>query len=57
MPTRSVPGGYQWGQKGKIYGKKKDADKQGQAAYANGYDSSSEARREALAKRMKAQNG
>jgi hypothetical protein len=37
MPTHKVPGGYQWGSKGKVYPDKASADKQGQAAYANGY--------------------
>lgn len=28
---------YQWGEHGKLYEKKEDAEKQGQAAYASGY--------------------
>ena len=31
MPVRKVKGGYQYGTKGKVYRKKKDAVKQGQA--------------------------
>lgn len=31
MPVRKVKGGYQYGRKGKIYKKRRDAVKQGQA--------------------------
>lgn len=41
MPVhRTKGGGYQWGNSGKIYygsGAKEKAEKQGRAAYANGY--------------------
>jgi len=37
MPVRKVPGGYQWGNTGKVYPTKKAAEKQGQAIYASGY--------------------
>lgn len=37
MPVHKVKGGYKWGTKGKVYKKKSDAEKQGRAAYANGY--------------------
>ena len=37
MPTRKVPGGYQWGKHGKVYKPKAAADRQGRAAYASGY--------------------
>lgn len=37
MPVHKVKGGYQWGSKGKVYKTKKEAAKQGRAAYANGY--------------------
>lgn len=41
MPVHKTPGGgYQWGKSGKIYygkGAKAKAEKQGRAAYANGY--------------------
>lgn len=41
MPTKQVKKGcYRWGKKGKTYcgkGAKKKANKQGRAAYANGY--------------------
>ena len=37
MPTHKVPGGYQWGNVGKIYPTKAQADKQGRAIYAAGY--------------------
>lgn len=40
MPVHKKDGGYQWGKSGKVYkgkGAKKKAEKQGRAAYANGY--------------------
>ena len=37
MPVRKVPGGYQWGQSGKVYPTKEQAERQGRAAYASGY--------------------
>ncbi len=37
MPVRKVPGGYQWGSKGKVYKTKAKAAAQGRAAYAHGY--------------------
>jgi len=37
MPVRKVPGGYQWGQTGKVYPTKKAAERQGRAIYASGY--------------------
>ena len=41
MPVhRTKSGGYQWGKSGKVYfgkGAKEKAEKQGRAAYANGY--------------------
>lgn len=37
MPVRKVPGGYQWGEHGKVYKTKQEAEKQGRAAYAAGY--------------------
>ena len=37
MPVRKVKGGYQWGDHGKVYSAKSDAEKQGRAAYASGY--------------------
>src|SRR6056300_1493219 len=37
MPVRKVPGGYQWGSKGKVYKTKAAAERQGRAAYASGY--------------------
>ena len=45
MPVHKTPGGgYQWGNSGKVYyGKnaKAKAEKQGRAAYANGYNGKS----------------
>ena len=38
MPVQKLPNGkYRWGNHGKAYDKKSDAEKQGRAAYANGY--------------------
>tara|TARA_R110002020_G_scaffold193584_1_gene394077 strand:- start:948 stop:1082 length:135 start_codon:yes stop_codon:yes gene_type:complete len=37
MPIRKVKSGYKWGDRGKTYPSKKGAQKQAQAAYANGY--------------------
>ena len=37
MPTKKVKGGYRWGEHGRVYKSKAEADKQGRAAYANGY--------------------
>lgn len=40
MPVKKVKGGYRWGGKGRVYrgrGAKKKAERQGKAAYANGY--------------------
>ena len=37
MPIRKVPGGYQWGTKGKVYRNREDAVKQAQAVYSSGW--------------------
>ena len=37
MPTHKVKGGWQWGNHGKVYKTKAEADAQGRAAYASGY--------------------
>ena len=37
MPVRKVKGGYQWGNSGKVYPTKDQAERQGKAAYASGY--------------------
>ncbi len=37
MPVKRVKGGYRWGRTGKVYKRKADAERQGRAAYANGY--------------------
>lgn len=42
MPIKKVKGGYQWGNHGKIYPTRKQADKQAQAAFANGYEEDDE---------------
>jgi hypothetical protein len=36
-PVRKVKGGWQWGDSGKVYKRKADADKQAQAIYASGW--------------------
>nr|WP_227667043.1 DUF2213 domain-containing protein [Klebsiella variicola]CEP28744.1 conserved hypothetical protein [Klebsiella variicola] len=44
MPVQKVKGGWRWGNNGKVYPTKEEAEEQERAAYANGYtgDSSSE---------------
>ena len=37
MPVRKLKNGYQWGKHGKVYPTKAQAERQGRAAYANGY--------------------
>jgi hypothetical protein len=37
MPVQKVGGGYRWGQHGKVYPTKQQAEEQGRAAYASGY--------------------
>ena len=37
MPVRKVSGGWQWGEHGKVYPTKEEAEEQEKAAYANGY--------------------
>lgn len=37
MPVRRVPGGYQWGSRGKVYKTRAAAERQGAAARAAGY--------------------
>ena len=38
MPVEKVEGGYRWGKTGKVYKRRIDAVKQGQAAHASGYN-------------------
>ena len=38
MPVEKVEGGYRWGKTGKVYKRRIDAVKQGQAAHAQGYN-------------------
>jgi len=40
MPIRKVKGGYKWGKRGKVYRRRKDAERQAAAAYASGYKKS-----------------
>ena len=37
MPVMKVKSGYRWGQKGKVYKTKAEAEKQGRAIKASGY--------------------
>lgn len=37
MPVKKVPGGYKYGNKGKTYKTKAEAEKQGRAIRASGY--------------------
>lgn len=37
MPVQKVQGGWRWGQSGKVYPTKSQAEAQGRAAYAAGY--------------------
>ena len=45
MPVRKVDGGWKWGNHGKVYPTREQAEKQGEAAYANGYTGDTESRR------------
>lgn len=37
MPVQKVPGGYRWGQSGKVYPTQAQAERQGRAIHAAGY--------------------
>lgn len=37
MPIHKVPGGYKWGDHGKVYPTKEEAERQALAAYTSGY--------------------
>ena len=37
MPVQKVGEGYRWGQQGKVYSTRKQAEEQGRAAYASGF--------------------
>ena len=37
MPVRKVQGGYRWGQTGKVYPTREQAERQGRAIEASGY--------------------
>jgi len=37
MPVKKVKGGYQWGESGKVYPTREQAEKQGRAIIASGY--------------------
>lgn len=38
MPVRKVKGGYRWGETGKVYPTREQAQAQGRAIYASGYN-------------------
>ena len=38
MPVTKVKGGYRWGKSGKIYKTRAEAERQGRAVYAAGYN-------------------
>lgn len=40
MPVRKVKGGYKWGESGKVYPTRSQAEAQGRAVYASGYKTS-----------------
>jgi hypothetical protein len=42
MPVQKVPGGWRWGQSGKVYPTKAQAEAQGKAIYASGYKEKTE---------------
>lgn len=42
MPVQKVAGGYRWGQSGKVYPTKAQAEAQGRAIYAAGYRENSQ---------------
>jgi hypothetical protein len=50
MPVHKEGSGYQWGNSGKVYPTKEQANKQAQAAYANGYKGKSKAMADGLRK-------
>jgi hypothetical protein len=47
MPTRKVPGGYQYGTSGKVYKTKAAADRQGRAIQASKHASGKKKRKKA----------
>ena len=38
MPVRKVQGGYRWGKSGKVHPTEAQAERQGRAIYASGYE-------------------
>lgn len=53
MPVRKVKGGYQWGNSGKVYKRKADAERQGRAIYASGYKGDGNSKRKSSRRRKK----
>ena len=51
MPVRKVKGGYKWGNSGKVYKRKSDAEKQARAIYASGYKNATRKKRKKSAKK------
>ena len=45
MPVRKVQGGYRWGSSGKVYPTRQQAEQQGRAVYASGYNSKPKTRK------------
>jgi hypothetical protein len=37
MPVKKVTGGYRWGNSGKVYKTRSEAERQGRAVYSSGY--------------------
>lgn len=46
MPVHKVKGGYRWGSKGKVYPDRKQAERQGRAAYASGHKARKSSKKE-----------
>ena len=49
MPVRKVKGGYQWGERGKVYKPRALAERQARAAYASGYTGNKKVKKNAKA--------
>lgn len=49
MPVRKVKGGYQWGERGKVYRTRALAERQARAAYASGYTGNKKVKKNAKA--------
>ena len=47
MPIKRVRGGYKWGERGKVYKTRADAERQARAAYASGYTGNKKVKKKA----------